>query len=486
MKRSLMSLLLALALVSLYVPAFAQDTSDSMEDVNSSLGALTNRVNALEKKGPSVEIHGFVQADIINDSTQSFNETVGDGAVKQNGSVAGDNGWTQFSERNSRFDFLAKDSVGGWDTKGYLELDLLGYDPEGYGATSVSTTTGGVASTGNGTTNNLAADVTEYKFYTQPTVRLRHAYLQADSDGWTILAGQWWSLFGWNMDYVLSTVAEAPVMATLYQRTPQLRIMKTFGDATGAQLQLATDLEKADEVGGQMPNVNFGIRFLMNDFKARFCSSTGAAKLMPFSIGLSERNANIVWDNQTQGVGAGFNYNQNMWASAIAADVLLPVLPASEGKDDPSIVLTGEWTAGAGDVDQFNGGGFNGGLNGYTSANGHNIDPGIMGGSLAAGFQLVQIQSINAELQAYLPPSIGTIFTLGYGEIFSPNVIGVGGTWNDDKVMFVNVMQDLTKEMRVGLEYASFDTHYSPSFGGINKFTDAVDNRVQLSTWYRF
>jgi hypothetical protein len=473
MKRSLMSLLLALALVSLYMPAFADDSSsDSMEDMNLAIGALTAKVDALAKKGPSVEIHGFVQADMINDSTQSFNETVGDAAVKQNGTVAGDNGWTQFSERNSRFDFLAKDSVGGWDTKGYLELDLLGYDPTSSYATG--------APAGAAPTNS------EYKFYTQPTVRLRHAYLQADSDGWTILAGQWWSLFGWNMDYVLATVAEAPVMATLYQRTPQLRVMKTFGDAKGMQLQLAADLEKPDEVSSQVPNINFGIRFLMNDWEGRFCSSTGAAKLMPFSIGLSERNSTITYDNQ--GLATAFNQNATMTGSGVAADILLPVLPASDGKDDPSIVLTAEWTAGAGDVDQFNGGGFNGGLASISSAAGAgaNIDAGILGGT-AANLQLVQIQSINAQLQAFLPPSIGTIFTLGYGEIFSPNIAGIGGTWNDDKCMFVNVMQDFTKEIRAGLEFATFDTHYTTAFGGAaNNFTDAIDNRVQLSTWYRF
>ena len=300
MKRSwLLSLLVAVALVSLNMPAFAQ--SDSMEDMNSAIGALTAKVDAMEKKGPSVEIHGFVQADIINDSTQSFNETVGDGAVKQNGSYAGDNGWTQMSERNSRVDFLAKDlNVGGWDTKGYLELDLLGYDPASSYATA--------APAGAASTNS------EYKFYTQPTVRLRHAYMEADSDGWQILAGQWWSLFGWNMDYVLATVAEAPTMGTLYQRTPQLRIQKTIGtDKDSMQLQIAADIEKPDEEDGQVPNVNFGLRFLENDIKGRFCSSTGAGKLMPLSIGLSERNGLYSYDTQVQGGGAGFNNNASQW-----------------------------------------------------------------------------------------------------------------------------------------------------------------------------
>ena len=152
-------------------------------------------------------------------------------------------------------------------------------------------------------------------------------------------------------------------------------------------------------------------------------------------------------------------------------------------------MITGEWSYGAGDELQFNGGGFTGGLSAISSANGTNLDAGSLGVSTLDGtISLVQIQSLNAQMQIFLPPSIGTIVTFGYGEIFSPNVLGLnGGTWNDDKEMFVNVMQDFTKEIRVGLEYASFDTHYSPQFGTAgSKFSDAIDNRVQLSTWYRF
>ncbi|HJT23816.1 MAG TPA: hypothetical protein VJ873_04530, partial [bacterium] len=80
MKRSwLLALLLAGSLVPLNSPAFAKDdenTMDAQEDVNAAIGALSKKVNDLESKGPSVEVHGFAQVDFISDSTQSFNETV--------------------------------------------------------------------------------------------------------------------------------------------------------------------------------------------------------------------------------------------------------------------------------------------------------------------------------------------------------------------------------------------------------------------------
>ena len=464
-----MSLLLALALVSLYMPAFADDSSsDSMEDVNQAIGALTSKVDALASKGPAVEFHGFVQSDMINDSTQSFNETVGNGKVQLSpavNGVAGDNGFTQFSLRNSRISLLAKDSAADWNFKGYIETDFLGIN------------------------NGSTVGDNEYKFYTQPTLRLRHAYVEGDTnDGWQILAGQWWTLFGWNMDYVLNTVTEAPVMGTLYERIPQLRIQKTIGDAKGAQVQIAISAEKPDQDISQIPNVDFGIRFLMNDIKGRFCSATGAGKLMPLSVGLSERNADYYWSNSANEV-----LNANVWGSALAADVLLPVLPAAEGKDDPSIVISGEYTVGAGDTMPFNGGGFGGltAIGSYagsaptygTSGTSQTELDGSEGAFVNGSLVLLQLQSYNAQIQIFLPPSIGTILTAGYGEIFASNTgsfaTATAVSYNDDSNLFVNAMQDVTKEVRVGLELAQFYTHYTTG-------ANPGDTRVQLSTWYRF
>jgi hypothetical protein len=457
--KKLWLLFLALALAVLNMPALAQETTsaDSMEDMNAAIGNLTSKVNALAAKGPAVVIHGFVQSDYINDSTNSFQETVGDGSVAVAGTSAGANGLTQFSLRNSRIDLLATDSAADWTFKGYIETDFLGIND--------GSTVGG----------------NEYKIYTQPTLRLRHAYVEGDTtDGWMIMAGQYWTLFGWNMDYVLATVAEAPVMGTLYERVPQLRIQKTLGDDKGAQVQIAANLEEPDQIVSQIPNVDFGVRFLMNDIKGRFCASTGAGKLMPLSVGLSERNADYYWNDN-----GGQTLNQNIWASAIAADVLLPVLPASEGKDDPSIVLTGEYTYGAGDTMPFNGGNFGGlaaigpdtKLPSYGALN-TSLDGGEAG-VLNGGLTPILLQSYNGQIQIFLPPSIGTIFTAGYGEVFAVNDALLGGTVNDDSNIFVNAMQDVTKEVRVGLEYSQYWTHYASG-------SDPSDQRVQLFTWSRF
>lgn len=483
MKRSwLLALVMAGSLVALNSAAFADEAStDAQEDVNTAIGALTKQVNDLASKGPSVEVHGFAQADYISDSTMSFNETVGDGKVIIPGvtspatvaSRTGDNGFTQFSLRNSRISLAAKESASDWNFKGYIETDFLGIN------------------------NGAAVGDNAYKFWSQPTLRMRHAYVEADqTDGWMIMAGQYWTLFGWNMDYVLSTVAEAPVMATAYERIPQLRIQKSFGDASGFQLQADISAEQPDQEISQVPTQLAGVRFLFNDMKGFFCSATGADKLMPLSLGISGRNALFVWgDGLSKPIPD--KLDQSIWASAIAADVLIPVLPAAEGKDDPSIVLTGEYTYGAGDTLPFNGGGFGGStaIGSYTSgapalaaipgnANSFTeIDNGAVAGK-AGGLTPVQLQSFNGQIQITLPKSVGTIVSAGYGEIFCLNAsiaqLGAAGpSYNDDANYFVNVMQDLSKSTRVALEYDTFMTHY------VNG-TQGTDNRLQLSTWYRF
>jgi hypothetical protein len=207
---------------------------------------------------------------------------------------------------------------------------------------------------------------------------------------------------------------------------------------------------------------------------------------MPLSIGLSERNADFYWNTN-----GGSTLNNNVWASALAADILLPVLPASEGKDDPSIVISGEYTYGAGDTLPFNGGGF-GGVAAVGSYAGSNptyattagVQTELDGGEagvLNGGLTPILLTSYNGQIQIFLPPSIGTILSAGYGEVFAINDATLGGSYDDDSNIFVNVMQDLNKEVRVGLEYSQYWTHYTAAANN-----NPTDQRLQLSTWYRF
>src|SRR4051812_26689807 len=72
-------------------------------------------VTLLDKDEWKFQVGGFVETDMINDTTRSFTEVVGNGAVARSNTFAGDNGRTQFSVRNSRFAFTVLAPVqNGW------------------------------------------------------------------------------------------------------------------------------------------------------------------------------------------------------------------------------------------------------------------------------------------------------------------------------------------------------------------------------------
>ncbi len=442
----LLVLLMAGSLVALKAPVFADETStDAMEDVNSALGALSNRVNTLEKKGPSVEVHGFAELDYIFDDTIMGlgTETIGSTAqIPHAGGYQQNNGQAQFSARNSRLDALSKVTVDGWDTKGYVEGDFFG-----------------------------VTNTAENKEFTQPTFRLRHAYMEAQKDGWDIMAGQWWTLFGWNSDNVLATVDDAPIMGTIYERTPRLGLMKTFGD--DFQTQIAVDAERPEEAFSTIPNFNGGIRFKLNDWQSQFAYATGGSKLVPLSVGISGTFRNYSY------LPTGKIDFADVSSGGVAVDAQIPVLTATSAnvKDNPTLILTGEWMVGKGVADALNG--WSGGGSASPAAY-QGLDAGIIGTDGQVQGLLIDDQSWNAQLQFHMPQSVGTYLTFGYGEVYSDNNrLMTGSTYNDDNGLFVNVVQDFTDNVRAGIEWSRYQDNYLNNNYG-------VDHRLQLSTWYRF
>lgn len=430
---------------------------------------------ASSTNGVKVEFHGFAELDMIGDDTESFKESVGNFPVTRPGVTAGENGATQFSLRNSRISLLAQvPETDGWKTKGYIETDFLGYDPApNYAAPSTA----------------AAPTNSEFNFYTQPSVRIRHAYLEAQNDGWDILCGQTWTLFGWQSNYFMSTIGVTPYMGVLFERTPQVRVTKTLGAEGDAQLQVAVAAVRPEESASEMPNFDGGLRFVLGSWKGRFSLAQGKVNTIPFSIGLSGTLRTYSYGVTT--VPTNVQLNQTAQGSAVALDALIPLVPYDE-KDGPSLVATGEWSVGNGDGDEMPN--WSGGLPALaTAVNGINLDGGIGGINAVGNFTLVDIQSWNGQLQFHFPPSWGTYLTAGYGEVFSDNagaLTGGGATaskiYNDDQAMFANIVHDFDKNLRAALEYARFDTHYAFGSSGTGAGSDVIDHRVELTTWYRF
>src|SRR4051812_36189266 len=114
-------------------------------------GSVHAQVALVDHDGWKVNLSGFVEMDSFFDTTRSFTEVVGNNPVARPGTLSGETGRTQLTLRNTRFAFnVIPPTVEDWKTRGYLEMDFLGYDP------SVSTSQ------------------SESAFYSNPSLRIRH------------------------------------------------------------------------------------------------------------------------------------------------------------------------------------------------------------------------------------------------------------------------------------------------------------------------
>lgn len=419
-------------------------------------------VTLLDKDDWKILMGGFVEVDTIYDSTRSFVETIGNNPVSKPSTVKGDNGQTQISIRNTRLAFtVLPPTQNDWKTKGYFELDFLGYDP-------------------------LVPATTEAAFYSNPTMRIRHAYFSAENNGWSISAGQYWSFFGWNPSYVLSTVSVNPVAGTIYQRTTQITGIKTIQMNESDKLQLGVSLARPSQRDSQMPNIDAGARYSVGSIKSGFSSATGDINAESMTLAVTGTLRQYV-TNASNDLSTGDL--ARFYGEAIAIDTLIPIIPSKDGKDiSNTLTFAGEFTTGAGYGDSFNG---FAGLPQATSATGAsatpsaNLDPGIGGNDVSGNFVLAKLQTWNSQLQFHFAEDWHSFATLGYGQLFFQNSGSyLGATYDKSEDLFLNVFHEFSKQMRVGLEYDRVSTHYVDNANVTNTF--AVDNRVQVSGWFRF
>lgn len=431
----------------------------------SSLAPLGARANLtlLEKDDWKVMMGGFVELDMIADSTRSFTEVVGNAPVSRGGTYAGDNGRTQFSIRNSRLGFtVLPPNAGDWKTKGYLEFDLFGFDPAPPGVIS----------------NGYSVSNSESNFFTAGSLRVRHAYLTAENNGWQVLAGQYWTLFGWVPTYVLSTASVPPVVGTLYERTPQVMLMKNIETNENNKLQAAISVTRPAERDSQYPGVDAGVRYSMGGRRSGFSSANSDINAEPMSLAVS----GTFRDFEAPILGGGTTDKVNYAGYGVAVNGLIPVLASNDPKEYANTLsVLGEYTMGRGYADELPN--WSGGIAQDPSTGNLanlNLDPGQGGYDVYGGFNLVHLQTWNAQLQYHLPSGWDSFTTWGYGQLYSDNINNiVGGTYDRTQIFFGNFFHDFSKQIRAAIEYSQFRTHYVNSNVMIN-------SRGQVSLWFRF
>src|SRR6185503_7726817 len=152
----------------------------SVRDLAESTGSQAGDALTLVVGRWSTTMYGFVEADHIFDSTESFNDGAGNGQVARPGTYQGDHSRLMFGVRNSRIGFrLRAPEYHRVRVSALLEMDFLGNQPPG---------------------------VTEAAFFTNPGFRIRHFNLKMETPIVDVLVGQYWQLFGWQSIYQPNTV----------------------------------------------------------------------------------------------------------------------------------------------------------------------------------------------------------------------------------------------------------------------------------------
>lgn len=440
-----------------------EEYQSALRDLNETSGAQASEANTLVVGKWATTLYGFVEADSILDSTQSFNDLAGNGQVARTGSYGYSHGRVQFGARNSRVGLRMKaPEFAGIRVSGVVETDFLGNQALGYGSGQVS----------------------ENGYYTSPLLRIRHMYVKAETDIVDVLMGQTWELFGWQSMYHPNTVEIQGVPGQIYSRTPQIRVSKTI-KTDPVTVEIAVAAMRPPERDSAAPEGQAGLRLAINKWTGVQTMGATGTGIQPASIAVTGdlRHIEVPFE---QAVPTG---NAGKTATAGAIDAFLPVLPGSKEKMGNSLSLNGEFSSGYGTADLFTG--LTGGVTwpAVLNAAGANVwpqdlDNGIATYSSTGQLNYIQWTSYLFGAQYYFPGVNGKMWLSGnYSHMESSNTgtlypkspkVRSSEDWWD-----VNLFGDITPAWRVGLEYAQFLDHYIDGNAPTN-------HRVQLSGFFIF
>lgn len=411
-------------------------------------------------------VYGFVELAVIRDSTQSLNDAAGNAPVARSGTLAGDNGRTTFSIRDSRLGL--KINGPGTPTiasSGVLEMDFLGCQPQGAPAPAATPA------------------VSESAYFTSPTFRARHYFLRLTTPYVEVLAGQTWSLFGWQGFFFPNTVQIPGVPGELSARTPQVRLSQLWNGAT-AGIEAAVAAARPAQRNSDTPDGIAAVRVLFLHWRGlRTFGATGTG-VDPLSVGVSAivrrfRIAELSTTPRTTHAAVGWG---------ISVDALLPVIRTTGALGETALTVTASFVRGRAIADQY--AGFTGGFT-YATLPGtypQDVDPGLMAYGPDGTVHTVASQSFIVGAQYYLPLPVRVWLAANLSHIGSRDLgpwvtaadpstaakIFDGTDWADG-----NVFVDVNPAVRVGIEYAWTRQHYLDG-------EYAANHRVQIGTFYVF
>jgi hypothetical protein len=249
--------------------------------------------------------------------------------------------------------------------------------------------------------------------------------------------------------------------------------------------------ERPVQDDSEVPSVVAALRLDVPGWTGAYASGSAArVKLVPASFSVSGKVNTFSLPGD---VAAGTVSKTTLTSGeTVAFTTLIPVIPATDKSFMTSLVLTGEYTNGSGDAEEFSS--WSGGQGAFatnaaaTGVDTPNLDAGF-GGYYAGSntFQLMNLQTFNAAAQYQLPSDWATYFNAGYSQLYCDNLnamnanalSGISNGYNQVSGLYGNVSHDWSNSLRTSFEYDHFTTTYLSKANGY-----AVDNRLMLSFFY--
>jgi hypothetical protein len=274
----------------------------------------------------SASLYGFVEFDMMHDSTQSFTEAIVNNTMARPATLQGDNPRTQFTARDSRVGVsLVPPLYGRVRTSAVVEADFFG---------------------------NQAPGATEDATYSAASLRLRHAYVKFETPAVDVIAGHTNDLFAWGgAGFYPNTVAFLGVPGEIYHRDPQLRVSKVLS-GPWVKFEAAIAAVRPAQRDGEIPDGQAGLRLAFERWLGTSGQGAGLPHAAPASIGVSGIYRHFSVPAFT---ASAANPNKaNGWGAAV--NVFLPIIPAKSHDDlGNTLSATAEATIGTGIANLYTG-----------------------------------------------------------------------------------------------------------------------------------
>jgi len=440
-------------------------TPDAHEDVAAVASEPTETSPAPErapvygKRGDwFIAPYGYARLDILQDSTQSFEDGIQPNLIARVGTYKGDHPRSSLTAKDSRLGvFVGAPTYEGIRSSAQVEFDFYGLVP----------------------TDARRADSVIFG-----PVRVRHAFLKMETKVVDVVAGQYYDLFGWGSYFYPATVAYLGVPGMVYHRAPQLRLEKKvkLGDV---ELMAAVAAVRAGQRDSGIPDGQAGIKIAYNGWTGAAMPGFGRPTVAPLSIGVSGVYRHFeVPAFRTEPGSEAVTTNGH----GISVDVLLPIIPIKKIEDrSNALTVTGEFSTGTGIADMYTGmdGGSrfpllpNPGMLAPAPQYAANVDPGLVTFDRNFDLKTVNWQAIVIGGQYYLPIGNGRVWVSGlYSQIKSDNIKTLtpfpswGGIFTKMEYIDGNVGVDITPAIVLAL---SFQT-VKQTFGDVSAPTPVYGN----------